>query len=67
MTFERTHLAPGDKREVFSTNVCEKFLDDAHELCPGWMKFDPAGMDSHGATEKDTVFCICACHTKPQA
>jgi hypothetical protein len=67
MSFERTRFAPGDEPEAFTTNVCEKFLDGAHELCPGWVKFDPARMDSPTATENDIVFCSCACHAKPQA
>jgi hypothetical protein len=67
MSFERTYFAPGDEPEVFTTNVCEKFIDLAHELCPDWMKFDSAKMESPAATEKDTVFCICSCHKKPQA
>jgi hypothetical protein len=67
MNFERTYFAPGQEPEVFTTNVCEKFHGGQHELCPGWMKFDLARMESPTATEKDTVFCICACHKQPQA
>jgi hypothetical protein len=67
MTFERTHFAPGDEPEVFTTNLCEKFRGGEHDECPGWMKFDPARMESPTATEKDTVFCVCSCHKKAKA
>jgi hypothetical protein len=67
MIFEWTYFAPGDEPEVLTTDVCEKFLDGAHELCPGWMIFDPARMDSPTATKRNAVFCICRCHKTFQA
>jgi hypothetical protein len=67
MTLERTYFAPGTEPEAFTSNLCEKFHGGQHEVCPGRMKFDPTRMESPTATEKDTVFCICACHKKPQA
>jgi hypothetical protein len=64
---ERTYFPPGEEPEVFTMNMCDRFFDDAHQDCSGWMKFDPERMESAKATDKDLVFCICPCHKKPQA
>jgi hypothetical protein len=67
MAHERSYFAPGDEPEVFTMNICERLFDEAHDQCPGWMKYDPELMESARATEEDTVFCVCPCHKRPQA
>ena len=67
MAIEWTHFAEGDEPEVFTMNMCERFFEDAHKECPGWMKYDAERMSSPKAKEGDTVFCICPCHKKRQA
>lgn len=64
MTMERTYFAPGEEPEAFTMNTCQRLFEDAHEDCPGWMKYDPERMESAKAKEGDTVFCFCKCHRK---
>ena len=67
MTMEWIYFAPAEEPEVFTMDMCGRLFDDAHEECPGWMKYNSDQMESVGATEKDVVFCICSCHKGPQA
>jgi hypothetical protein len=67
MAMEWTNFAPGEEPVVFTMNLCERLFEDAHENCPGWMKYDGELMDSVTATANDTVFCICPCHKQVQA
>lgn len=64
---ERTYFAPGEEPETFTMNMCERLFENAHERCPGWLKYDPHFMESATAPEKDLAFCVCPCDKKPLA
>jgi hypothetical protein len=64
---KRHRSPPGLEPQTFTGNLCEAYevkcsSRGGHDLCPGFLKYDPEIME--GGNPGSTVWCICECHRK---